>query len=210
MPAVLAAIKSLSRKYIRFPYNDAQQSVIKRQFYEIAGFPNVVGVIDCTHVRLKAPSMNDYAFINRKNYHSINVQVICDAKLSLLNVVASCVGAQLQEGALQSQSHLLSKWLPSINCPTVCTHAHGSQSSCFGLLKGRWLRLEPAGGTLLYTLEKVCDIILACSVLHNIALVNGGPFDVPTQPDEPMPMEPWPAQPPLVNIRRRQDLIHRL
>lgn len=124
MPAVLAAIKSLSRTYIQFPYNDAQQSVIKRQFYEIAGFPNVVGAIDCTHVRLKAPSMNDYAFINCKNYHSINVQVICDAKLSLLNVVAkwpggthdsfifqnSCVGVRLQEGALQGQSHLLGKY----------------------------------------------------------------------------------------------------
>ncbi len=47
----------------------------------------MVGVIDCTHVRLKAPSMNDYEFINRKNYHS-NVQIICDAKLSILNMVA--------------------------------------------------------------------------------------------------------------------------
>uniref|UniRef100_A0A3B4XQX1 Putative nuclease HARBI1 n=1 Tax=Seriola lalandi dorsalis TaxID=1841481 RepID=A0A3B4XQX1_SERLL len=97
MPAVLAAIKSLSRRCIQFPYNDAQQSVIKRQFYESAGFPNLVGAIDCTHLRLKASSMNDYAFINRKNYHSINVQVICDA---------NCVGAWLQEGALQSQTHL--------------------------------------------------------------------------------------------------------
>ena len=88
MLAALAAIKSLSRKNIRFPYNNAQQPVIKRQFCEIAGFPNVVGAIDCTHVRLKAPSINDYAFINSKNYHSINVQVICDAKLSLSNVVA--------------------------------------------------------------------------------------------------------------------------
>ncbi len=43
----------------------------------------MVGVIDCTHVRLKAPSMNDYESINRKNYHS-NVQIICDAKLSIL------------------------------------------------------------------------------------------------------------------------------
>ena len=80
---------------------------------------------------------------------------------------------------------------------------------CFGLLKGRWLCLGPAGGTLLYTPEKVCNIILACSLLYNIALVNGLPFDVPAQPDEPMPMEPWPAQPPLGAIRRRQDLICR-
>ncbi len=74
--------------YIQFPYDDGQQSVIKREFYEIAGFPNVVGVVDCTHVRLKAPSMNDYAFINRKHYHSVNVQIFCDAKLSILNMVA--------------------------------------------------------------------------------------------------------------------------
>lgn len=121
MPAVLAAMKSFFRRYIQFPYDDGQQSVIKREFYEIAGFPNVVGVIDCTHVRLKAPSMNDYAFINRKNYHSINVQIICDAKLSILNMVArwpggthdsfilqnSSVGTKLREGALQGRSHLL-------------------------------------------------------------------------------------------------------
>lgn len=70
-----------------FPYNDAQQTMIKRGFYEIAGFPNVIGAIYCTHVHLKPPSMNDYIFINRKNYHYINVQVICDARLSLLIVV---------------------------------------------------------------------------------------------------------------------------
>lgn len=133
MPTVLAAIKSLSRDHIRFPYDNAHQSVIKRQFYEIAGLPNIVGAIDCTHVRLKAPSVNDYAFVNRKNYHSINVQVICDAKLSLLNVVAkwpggthdsfifqnSCVGERLQEGALRNRSHLLGKRYFLDNCKTL-------------------------------------------------------------------------------------------
>ena len=56
------------------------------------GFPHLIGAIDFTHVRLKEPSMNDSAFINGKNYRSINVQVICDAKLSLLNVVARWPG----------------------------------------------------------------------------------------------------------------------
>jgi len=66
MPAVLAAMKSF------FPYDDGQQSVIKRELYEIAGFPNVVGVIDCTHVQLKAPSMNDYAFVHQSQKVSLN------------------------------------------------------------------------------------------------------------------------------------------
>ncbi len=66
MPAVLAAMKSF------FPYDDGQQSVIKRELYEIAGFPNVVCVIDCTHVRLKAPSMNDYAFVHQSQKLSLN------------------------------------------------------------------------------------------------------------------------------------------
>lgn len=40
------------------------------------------------------------------------------------------------------------------------------------LLKGRWLCLGSAGGTLLYTPGKVCNIILACGVLHKIAQDN--------------------------------------
>uniref|UniRef100_A0A3B4VHQ6 DDE Tnp4 domain-containing protein n=1 Tax=Seriola dumerili TaxID=41447 RepID=A0A3B4VHQ6_SERDU len=204
------------QQYIRFPYNDAQQSVIKRQFYEIAGFPNLVGAIDCTHVCLKAPSMNDSAFINRKNYHSINVQVICDARGHTRFFYFS---KQLCCNLLGDKGYPFTEYLitPLANPATeqerrfnsAHTRTRVTVECCFGLLKGRWLCLGPAGRTLLYTPEKVCDIILACSVLHNIALVNGVPFDVPVQPDEPMPMEPWPVQPPLGAIRRRQDLIHR-
>ena len=134
MPTVLRAISSLSAQYIRFPYHDAQQTVIKREFYEIAEFPNVIGAIDCTHVRLKAPSVNDYAYINRKNYHSINVQIISDARMRILNMVArwpggthdsfifqnSSVGTRLQEGALHGRSHLLGELRAHYrNC---CTH----------------------------------------------------------------------------------------
>ena len=133
MPSVLEAIKSLTEEFIRFPFSEDQQTVLKREFYEIARVPNVVGAIDCTHVRIKPPTVNDYAFINRKNYHSINVQLICDANLSLLNVVArwpggshdstifhnSHIGIQLEAGALRRRSHLLGEYrlcyMPNIN-----------------------------------------------------------------------------------------------
>ena len=121
MPAVLAAIMSLSERYIKFPYNNDQQTGIKRDFYAIARFPNVIGAVDWyTHVRMKPPSINDYAYINRKSYHSVNVPIICDARMSILNMVArwpggthdsfifqnSNVGHRLHQGALHGQSHL--------------------------------------------------------------------------------------------------------
>lgn len=42
----------------------------------IIAFPNVIGALDCTHVRIKRPSgANEGDFVNRKSFHSINVQV---------------------------------------------------------------------------------------------------------------------------------------
>ncbi|XP_053389553.1 putative nuclease HARBI1 [Mercenaria mercenaria] len=50
-----------------------------QQFYGIAGFPKVVGVIDGTHIKILAPSEEEDIFVNRKGYRSINVQVVFDA-----------------------------------------------------------------------------------------------------------------------------------
>ena len=47
-------------------------------FHEIAGFTNVIGAIDGTHIRIKSPSNDEHLFVNRNNYHSINVQGVCD------------------------------------------------------------------------------------------------------------------------------------
>ena len=50
------------------------------QWYDIAGFPCVIGCVDGTHIYIQAPSQNEPNYVNHKNYHSINVQVICDDK----------------------------------------------------------------------------------------------------------------------------------
>ena len=50
----------------------------KSRTYSICspGFPNVIGAIDCTHVPIKAPpGPNEGDFVNRKGFHSVNVQV---------------------------------------------------------------------------------------------------------------------------------------
>ncbi|KAI6658927.1 Nuclease HARBI1 [Oopsacas minuta] len=49
---------------------------IKNKFYEIAHFPEVVGLVDGTHIRIQKPSEDEADYINRNFYHSINVQAI--------------------------------------------------------------------------------------------------------------------------------------
>lgn len=73
---VLKGIIQLTPQYIQFPYSAAQQTQIKRDYYAIAGLPNTIGAIDCTHVRIKAPSSDPFPFLNIKQFQSINIQIM--------------------------------------------------------------------------------------------------------------------------------------
>lgn len=53
----------------------------------------MVGVIDCTHVRIKAPTENEEVYVNRKGYHSVNVQLVFDANDRVTDVVARWPGS---------------------------------------------------------------------------------------------------------------------
>ena len=86
MPDLLGCIIGLSQQYIKFPSILGEQANQKAQFEAMSGFPNVIGAIDCTYVAIRAPSENEFAFINRKHFHSFNVQLVCDADMLLTNV----------------------------------------------------------------------------------------------------------------------------
>ncbi|CAG2192390.1 HARBI1 [Mytilus edulis] len=74
---VTDALVDRKDQYIKWP-TESQNNINKRAFYEKAGFPNVIGCIDGTHVHIQAPTEDEPAYVNRKGFHSINVQVICD------------------------------------------------------------------------------------------------------------------------------------
>jgi len=57
-------------------------------------FPGVIGAIDCTHVRIIRPNKeNVMAFVNRKQFYSINVQAVCDSDDFMTNIVALWPGS---------------------------------------------------------------------------------------------------------------------
>lgn len=59
------------------------------------GFPGVCGCIDCTHIAIVAPSGNlgaennypEHIYVNRKNYHSINTQLVRQLITYILHIL---------------------------------------------------------------------------------------------------------------------------
>ena len=90
---VTQALCKLAKVAITFPTNQREITANKLAFNNIAGFPNVVGCIDCTHIRIKAPSEAEDAFVNRKGMHTVNVQAVCDPNMKVLNLVAKWPGS---------------------------------------------------------------------------------------------------------------------
>ena len=57
----------------RFTANE--KLAIRTSFEDAGGFPGVIGLIDGTHIRIRAPEDDPDAYINRKKFFSLNVQV---------------------------------------------------------------------------------------------------------------------------------------
>ena len=61
---------------LSFLTNSSQEQVSTAMgFQAIGGFPRVLGAIDGTHVAIKGPTEDEDAYVNRKNFHSLAVQV---------------------------------------------------------------------------------------------------------------------------------------
>ncbi|CAG4969559.1 unnamed protein product [Colias eurytheme] len=54
--------------------------VVANEFFAIAGFPRVVGAVDCTHIKINSPGAQSEIYHNRKGYFSLNVQMVCDVE----------------------------------------------------------------------------------------------------------------------------------
>ena len=65
----------------------------KSSFEEEAGFPGNIGVVDETHVRIRAPEHEPEAYISRKKVYSINIQLVRDDNMVFIHVHAGWPGS---------------------------------------------------------------------------------------------------------------------
>ncbi|ROL44866.1 putative nuclease HARBI1 [Anabarilius grahami] len=90
--AVTSGLVRHAGEYIKFPVTPDNQERAKQAFCAKYGFPGVLGVIDCTHVQLRAPSENALVYINRKGTYSITYKsfemLIVKSPMSLRIILA--------------------------------------------------------------------------------------------------------------------------
>ncbi|XP_050062915.1 putative nuclease HARBI1 [Aphis gossypii] len=92
---------TILNSWVKFPKNIDEYKQVTKRFYMKTGFPGVCGCIDCTRIAIVAPSGNlgaennypEHIYVNRKNYHSINTQLISVANLKILRVNALYLGS---------------------------------------------------------------------------------------------------------------------
>ncbi|XP_050840201.1 putative nuclease HARBI1 [Serinus canaria] len=209
----LAALQRRAARYIAFPPPPEPPG-------DPPALPGVLGLVGAMHVALRAPADNEPLFRNAANFHSINMQVVCDRRGHITNVVAkfpgSCANAtvlensalaRLMEGSrpegvwlLGDGSYPLKPWLltpiagprgaAELRYNALHSRTLAPLRRTLGLLRRRFRCL--AGGGLQYSPPKVCQIFLACCILHNIALRRR----VPLEPPEGLPPAPGHPEPP--------------
>lgn len=93
LKTVSRAVASRSQHYI-FPPTGSDLQHVVQAFYNIWGMPGVVGAIDCTHIAILRPQVeNSELFRCRKVFFSINVQGVCGPGLLFHNVIARWPGS---------------------------------------------------------------------------------------------------------------------
>lgn len=171
----------------------------RRKFYNEAEFPGVVGCIDCTHIPIKSPGgQNPEVYRNRKGWMSLNVQVVCGPGSEILNIVARWPGSthdsrifqnsglvvafeehQINGILLGDNGYAQSRYLytPIVNPHTEAerryNRAHVKTRNIIERTFGMWKRkFGCLQRKLSNSLNTTTKIIVACAILHNIAVTN--------------------------------------
>lgn len=76
-----AIITHLEPHYVKFPTTELERTVNSLRFQDETDVPGVIGAVDCTHVAIVPPPADhpefpEHLFVNRKGYHSLNVQLV--------------------------------------------------------------------------------------------------------------------------------------
>ncbi|XP_055910547.1 putative nuclease HARBI1 [Eupeodes corollae] len=79
---------------IEMELSEEEKNEAKLHFFQQAGIPGIIGVVDGTHIKILAPKKADqHMYYNRKGYFSLNVMLVCDYRMRIRYADARHAGA---------------------------------------------------------------------------------------------------------------------
>lgn len=153
-------------------------------------------MIDCIHVKIITPKENEVDYVNRKNFHSLNIQLVFDANYKIINLVSKWPGSVddasilndsglkrlFEENHVQENCYLLGdseygcmRWLltpfprPHLEHERNFNRAHRTTRNLVERGIGQLKRrFHVLQGEVRLSPEKTCQVVTCCAVLHNI------------------------------------------
>ncbi|XP_069695193.1 putative nuclease HARBI1 [Periplaneta americana] len=178
---VTVCIARMREQYISMPQGNSLQTV-KQDFFSISNFPNVIGAIDCSHMKIQSPGghLNEM-FRNRKGFlMSLHVglgqymtvlylmPVFYVQSLKTMNI-PNCF--LLGDNGYPCRAYLLTPLLhPATEAEENYQRSHIATRNTVERLFGVWKRRFPVLALGMRTkISTTLATIVATAVLHNIA-----------------------------------------
>lgn len=190
---------------------------IKDMYFELKGFPGIIGFIDGTHIPIKRPSERGIDYYNRKDFYSIVLQAVVREDLRFIDIFAGFPGKVhdarvfrhsklfengpelcgdghlLGDSAYPNLSWLLTPFRDNGHLTEVQTHYNYTHSSIRSTVERAFGLLKGRFTRLKYldqndTKLMVKAIVTGC-ILHNICILNNDDFqDMMTDEQVPQVM----------------------
>lgn len=85
-------ILSLAPNIIKYP-TDLEKEQPSNFFLQRKGFPNIIGAIDGSHIRIDKPVEDPDSYINRKQYFSIHMQGTVNHDMEFMDIFIGYPGS---------------------------------------------------------------------------------------------------------------------
>lgn len=192
---VLRILNKNADLFITFPKSEQEMIQIAQLFFDRTSFPNTLGAIDGTLVEFMPPKIHQMDYIDRKSKFSMNLTVICDSDMRFLAATCGysgkCHDSRIYSETLKpivdnippvyhivgdaayGQAMRMMTPYCRIGADETQELYNKVQSStrivverAFAQLKECWRKMTNIESDM----NKVCQTVLACLILHNIKL----------------------------------------
>lgn len=94
-----------AKHFIHWPKTPQAAERVAETFKAMKGFPGVIGAVNGSHIPIRAPVEDPVSYINRKGFHSIVLQAVCDGNCMFTHCYCGPVGS-VHDARVLAQSPL--------------------------------------------------------------------------------------------------------